>query len=210
MKSSMALHLASRPRNEATAWTLSWQDPRYNLFVTGSNNLGNITGRIFTEDVREQDNNLFFSQITRDGEPARQSTIHARSEDFFTTVEDYYRDSEQRPARLFRYSEEDFVMIAAQPECDLDWFYSMTNESVRELDAAEELSLLEKRYFTFDCGCSLFKLLPVIGNLSAEARDDVFGNDEKEPAIITCPRCGARYAMTREMLDLYLEKQSSK
>ena len=73
-----------------------------------------------------------------------------------------------------------------------------------------ELSLLEKRYFTFDCGCSLFKLLPVIGNLSEEARDDVFGDDEKEPAIINCPRCGARYTMTREMLDVYLEKQSSK
>jgi molecular chaperone Hsp33 len=204
----LTLHLASRPRNEAIAWTLSWQDPRYNLFVTGSNLAGNITGRLFTEDVKEQESNLFISQITVAGEPPRQSTIEAKSDKFFTTVEDYYRFSEQRPARIFKYDEEDFVMVSAQPDCDMDWFDSNTNESIRELDQKEDLSLLEKRFYTFDCGCSLFKLLPVIGSLSNDTRDEVFGHDG-EPAVINCPRCGASYAMTREMLDVYLEKMNS-
>ena len=205
----LGLHLASRPRNEAIAWTLSWQDPRYNLFVTGSNRLGNLTGRLFTEDIQEQDANLFFSQVTADGEPVRKSAIEARSESFFSIIEDYHQQSEQRPGRLFRFAEEDFVMITAQPECDMDWFHSLTNESVRELDQNEELSLLEKRFYTFDCGCSLFKLLPVIASLSGEALDELFEEGDTEPVVINCPRCGARYAMTREMLNVYLEKQAS-
>lgn len=203
----LALHLASRPRNEAIAWTLSWRAPLYNLFVTGSNTAGNITGRIFTENVKEQAANLFFAQVSAPGQPPRQSTIEVRSDNFFTTVEDYYQLSEQRPARIFRYGEEDFVMMSAQPGCDLDWFHANTDESIRELDRNEELSLLETRYFSFDCGCSLFKLLPVIGGLSKETRDEVFGEDGG-PAIINCPRCGASYAMTREMLEIYLEKEN--
>ncbi|MDF1813248.1 MAG: Hsp33 family molecular chaperone HslO [Verrucomicrobiales bacterium] len=201
----LTLHLASRPRIESHAWTMSWQDPRYNLFVTGSNQLGNITGRIFTEDVKKRDSNLFFSQVSAEGEPGRQSTIEIQTDNFFSIVEEYYDQSEQRPARLFRYDEEDFVMVTAQPDCDLEWFHGLSDESIRELDKTEEMSLLETRFYVFDCGCSLFKLLPVIGGLSEEARNDLFG-PEGEPALITCPRCGARYVMTREMLNLYLEK----
>ncbi len=205
---ALGLHLASRPRNESAAWTLSWQDPRYNLFVTGSNRLGNLTGRLFTEDVRKNDKNLFFSQATADGQPTRQSTIEANHTSLFSILEDYYEQSEQRPARVFRYDEEDFVMITAQPDCDMEWFDSLSDEAIREMDKTEELSLLETRQYTFDCGCSLLKLLPMLGNLSAESRDEVFG-DSDAPAILTCPRCAARYAVTREMLDAYLEKQQN-
>lgn len=203
---ALALHLASRPRNESVAWTLSWQDPAFNLFVTGSNRIGNLTGRLFTEDVKPRDTNLLYSQMTADGQPPRQSTIEAKDEDFFAVVEDYYQHSEQRPARLFRYDEEDFVMVCAQPDCDLDWFNSLTIESVREMDEVEEMSLLETRVFTFDCGCSLTKLLPVISSLSEAAQNEVFGEGD-EPAIITCPRCAARYILTREMLQVFLERE---
>src|SRR6056297_1594322 len=37
---AMTLHLASRPWNEAVAWTINWQDPLQNIFLTGSNRLG--------------------------------------------------------------------------------------------------------------------------------------------------------------------------
>ena len=206
---ALVLHLSSRPRNEAIAWTLNWQDPRYNLFVTGSNRQGNVTGRIFTEDVRARESNLFFSQATVDGQPARQSNIEARSENFLAIVEDYYTHSEQRPARIFRYRDEDFVMVTAQPDCDLEWFQSLNNESIRELDQTEDLSLLETRSFRFDCGCSILKLLPVIGNLSTEERSDLFGKEPDQPLLVTCPRCAARYGLTREMLDLYLKQEES-
>ncbi|MEQ1839204.1 MAG: Hsp33 family molecular chaperone HslO [Verrucomicrobiales bacterium] len=204
----LALHLASRPRTEAAAWTLSWQQPRYNLFVTGSNRLGNITGRIFTEDVRAHETSLFFAQATSEGHPARQSTIAAQSEEFFEIVEDFYQTSEQRSARIFRHGEEDFVMVTAQPDCDLEWLDTLTDESIRTLDQKEEMSLLETRYYTFDCGCSLIKLLPVISSLSKETQDEVFGADD-EPTIITCPRCAARFVLTQEMLRIYIEKMNS-
>lgn len=203
----LALHLASRPRNEAAAWTLSWQDPRYNLFVTGSNRLGNIVGRVATEDVKEQPHNLFYSQVTADGMPTRKSTIETRSQAFFDTIEEYYRQSEQRPARLFRYSEEDFVMVTAQPDCDMDWFDSLTSAAIRDLDQTEELSLLEKRYFCFDCGCSLVKLLPILSSLSSQAQDELFGENDFDPAAVNCPRCGASYAVTREMLRVFQEQK---
>lgn len=205
----LSLHLASRPRTEAHAWTLSWQDPLYNLFVTGSNQFGNVTGRIFTDDVRKRERNLFYSQITGNDSPTRMSTIEPESQNIFEIVEQYYLNSEQRPARIFRYDTEDFVMVTAQPDCDMEWFHAQTDESIREMDQTEVLSLLETRSYTFDCGCSLFKLLPVLGDLSEESKEEVFGDDESEPTVITCPRCGARYLLTREMLDLYIEKQNS-
>ena len=43
----------------------------------------------------------------------------------------------------------------AQPGCDLAWFESLTDESVRELDQTEKLSLLEQRRYRWECGCSL-------------------------------------------------------
>src|SRR6056300_180553 len=66
---ALALHLASRPWNEAIAWTLSWQDPPQNYFFTGSNRDATITGRVFTEDIRRRDTNLLFSQTTVGGQP---------------------------------------------------------------------------------------------------------------------------------------------
>ena len=204
---ALTLHLCSRPWSEAVAWTLSWQEPAYNLFVTGSNRQGAVTGRIFTEDIRPRDENLFIAQIQVDGSENRQSAVEARSEDFFSIVEDYHKQSEQRLARVFSLSEEEFVMLSAQPDCDLNWLGEQNDETIRRLDQEEELSLLETRHYAFDCGCSLFKLLPVLGSLSGETIDEVFGTSQEEPVLITCPRCGAGYRLTREMLEIYLIKQ---
>src|SRR3954469_17248094 len=37
---AFVLHCASRPRNELTAWTINFQEPRVNLFLTGDNETG--------------------------------------------------------------------------------------------------------------------------------------------------------------------------
>src|SRR4029079_7622103 len=47
---ALALHCASRPWNEAWAWTIHFQQPLLNLFVTGDNRRGIIVGQIFTEN----------------------------------------------------------------------------------------------------------------------------------------------------------------
>lgn len=195
---ALALHLASRPRNETTAWTVNLADPVLNLFVTGSNLLQNVTGRVFWENVRQPDRNLFFSQTTSDRQPTRQSTVAFDDVNFFEAVETYYRQSEQRPARLFRNGPEDFVMITAQPDCDMPWFLTLDDDLVRRLDQDEELSLLESRYFRLDCGCHLGRIYPIIASLSPATREEVFAGEAS--AVASCPRCGARYEITREGL----------
>lgn len=195
---ALALHLASRPRQESTAWTLNLADPVLNLFVTGGNPAQNVVGRIFAENVRKPERNLFFSQTTCDRQPVRQSTVEFEELDVFSAVETYYRQSEQRPARYFRHGPEDFVMVTAQPDCDMPWFLTLDDDLIRRLDQDEELSLLERRFFRYHCGCHIGRIYPIIASLSPAVRDDVFQEDGT--ATASCPRCGARYQITREGL----------
>jgi len=200
---ALTLHLASRPRNEAVAWTMSWQDPRQNLFVTGSNRHGNVTGRVFTEDVQERDSDLLFSQASVSGQEPRQSMVEIDSLDPFRAGEIVYEQSEQRPGRYFRYDQEEFVLVTAQPDCDLEWLEQLDEESIRSLDEQEELSLLEQRHYRFDCGCSQDRIFPIIADMGDEAVESIFGGEEAIPT--GCPRCGARYVITREALEAYIE-----
>lgn len=203
---ALALYLASRPRNEAVAWTLNWQSPLLNLFLTGSNRDGSVTGRIFTGDsVKKRDENLFYSQTTVEGQPSRQSMVEAESMDMFAIAETFFKQSEQRPARFFRHDEENFVLVSAQPDCDMEWFNSLSDESIRTLDQTEELSLLEKRVYCFRCGCSMERIFPLIGSMSKSTVDDVFGGGEL--AKMSCPRCGANYIITREALEAWEAEQ---
>lgn len=202
---ALALHLASRPRNEATAWTLNLPDPPLNLFITGSNRNQNVTGRVFTENVKETDNPLFFSQITTEGEAARQSTVEFEGTNLFRAVETYYQQSEQRPARYFQRGEEDYVMVTAQPDCDMPWFLTLDDEKIRLLDQEEELSLLERRFFRFDCGCDVARIIPVIASLPAGSREEIF--QETGRAVVNCPRCGAHYEITRKDLETFQKIQ---
>tara|TARA_R110000850_G_scaffold202967_2_gene329055 strand:- start:3401 stop:4204 length:804 start_codon:yes stop_codon:yes gene_type:complete len=202
---ALTLHLASRPRNEAVAWTLNWQNPLLNLFVTGSNRQGNITGRIFTEDVRSQENNVFISQLSADGQPGRQSMIEVDDLNFFGIGESFYSQSEQRMGRFFRYDEEDFVLVTAQPDCDEAWLSSLDAEKIRDIDETEELSLLETRQYRFDCGCSQERIFPIISGMNDSSVESMFGDREVIPA--GCPRCGAKYVITRESLEAFVREQ---
>ncbi len=195
----MALHLASKPRQEAHAWTLSWQEPAMNLFVTGSNRLGNITGRIFTEDIRKRDQNLLVAQSLAEGHEARQSMVEPLEQNFFRTGELFYEQSEQRLARFYHIDEEDIVFISAQPDCDEEWLANLTDEDVKTLDQKETLSLLETREYIFHCGCSAEKVFPVVASMSDEGIEELFAG--REVAVASCPRCGAQYTLSREALE---------
>ncbi|MFU8893464.1 MAG: Hsp33 family molecular chaperone HslO [Luteolibacter sp.] len=194
----LVLHLTARPWAETIAWTANLRAPRINLFVTGSSTGENITGRIFTDDVREPDRNYFYAQTTTDAAPEpRLSTLEVDGRDPLDWVARYYDQSEQRPARAFRLEDEQFALVAAQPDCDLDWFASLDAGAVATLDQSEETNVLERRRFRFFCGCSLEKILPILGGWK-QRPDELFG--ERETITIQCPRCAAKYAVTREML----------
>jgi len=191
-----ALHLASRPRSEASAWTIHFATPPMNLFVTGDNNAGNVVGRVFTENVREDQQNLFISQTTDFPKEPQRSVTEFAGNTIFPIVERYYAKSEQRLARFFNHAEEDFVFITAQPDCDEDWLRGLDDDAVRSLDGDEDLSLLETRHYRHHCGCTLERFLPTLQGLGA---DEVFADDD---AIrIDCPRCAAKFDITRELFE---------
>ncbi len=204
---AVTLHCASRPRNESTAWTFHFTQPLLNIFVTGDNGRGSVVGQLFTEKVKEDGKNLLMSDTVRGDarrgyEPARRSVVELPEVDIFRAVERYYEQSEQRPARLFRHGEEDFVMVSAHPDCDMQWFEGLTDESVRELDKTEELSLLERRYYRWECGCTEQRMMSVLAPAFRENADELFG--EEQSLRMSCPRCGAWYAITREGMEAYI------
>lgn len=194
----LTLHLTARPWAETIAWTVNLRAPRINLFVTGGSVTESITGRIFTEDVREPDRNFFYSQTTtvQGGEP-RLSTLEVDDRDPVHWISQYYDQSEQRPARAFRLDDENFVLIAAQPDCDMEWFEALDEDAVAVIEQTEETNALESRLFRFHCGCTIEKILPILGSWR-ERPDDLF--EESDHIILQCPRCAARYTVTRDMI----------
>lgn len=199
---AMTLHCASRPLAESCAWTVNFQDPRANVFVAGDSREGTVVGTVFTENIREAASGVFYADFVEGNKPPRRSVVEFSGGDFLGAVETFYRQSEQRPARLFRYDTEDLVLISAQPDCDLPWLESLTAESVRELDESVELSLLEQRRYRFACGCNQDRILAMMLPVLRKQADDVFGNEET--IRIHCPRCGARHALTREAVEARL------
>ncbi|MEM7387595.1 MAG: Hsp33 family molecular chaperone HslO [Verrucomicrobiota bacterium] len=134
--------------------------------------------------------------------------INFAGRDPFSIVEQYYRQSEQRVARFFEHSPEDYVFISAQPQCDLEWLESLDTDNVRNLDQNEEMSLLETRMFGYDCGCTIDKIIPALSRLSPDEMEDLFQNDQAIAA--DCPRCAARFHITRESIQDWMDRQGRK
>lgn len=197
---AVTLHAASRPWAETVAWTLHFEAPLLNVFVTAANPAGTVVGNVFSDGVREGGRALFIAETVDERHPKRRSTVQIGTRDVFRAVETYYANSEQRPARLFRLAEEDFVLVAAQPQCDMAWFESLNDAAMAGLDGTETLSLLEQRRYRYECGCSQKRLMAVLSPLLRQG-NDVFGGEEV--ITVTCPRCGARHRLTREMFEAF-------
>jgi molecular chaperone Hsp33 len=192
---AMTLHLCSRPQDEVCAWTINIVEPLMNLFVTGGSRPGRVTGRVFTEDVRKGETNLFIAQTTRTNHQPRQSVIPFDVKDLLRGVEMYYEQSEQRLTRVFRLEDEEFVMLTAEPDCDTKWLKELREDEIPGLDESEHLVLLETRGYVFECGCSVDRLYPLLTRLPPEDLDAVFDDGF---AKITCPRCGAVFNTPRD------------
>lgn len=199
---AVTLHSASRPWSESVAWTIHFQDPLLNLFVAGDNRLGTVVGQLFTDGVKEDGRQLFVADVVRERAEARRSAVEFTGSDVFRAVEQYYAQSEQRPARFFQYGEEDFVFLSAQPQCDLAWLERMDDAAILTLDHTEELNLLETRRYRWECGCTQARMFAVLAHVMRSDADGLFGTDEA--VRISCPRCGARHTITREALEAYV------
>jgi len=193
----LTLHLVARPWAETIAWTVNLRAPRVNFFVTGSSLFENITGNLFTENVKEPAHSILYSQTLIKNKEGRKSHVELDTEDPLEWMETYYTQSEQRPARVFRLDDENFALLAAQPDADIEWLNALTKEDVDKITETEQTKVLETRKFRFHCGCSVEKILPALASWK-DRKDELFQGD---PAIeVTCPRCGAKYLVTPDML----------
>ena len=203
---ALVLHLASRPWNEQHAWTVHFQKPLVNLFLSGDNDTSKVTGRVFDRDVKDTRHNLFFSQLIKPGlDEPRTSTVEFEGSNVFRATEHFYAQSEGRTARFFDYGDEEYVFISAQPQCDVAWLESLDVEKVRELDTTEELSLLETRVYHFECGCSERRIWDVLAPHCRNGADDLFGAEEM--LSVSCRRCGATYRIQREQFEAFMESR---
>ena len=194
----MALHLCSRPQDETSAWTIHLGEPLLNLFVTGSSRPGRLTGRIFTEDIKQDGGNLLIAQTTRAQQAPRQSVVEFTGTDMLAAAETFYERSEQRLTRIFREEGEHFSMLTAEPDADLAWLAALRLEDLPLLPEREVLVPMETRGYAFECGCSIDRLFPLLSRLPKEDLEEVFADGR---ASITCPRCGARDEAPREVFD---------
>lgn len=196
---AFVLHAASRPRNELTAWTVNFQEPRVNLFLTGDNETGTVTGRVFSENVKELPENIFYSDVVRGRGEKRRSAVTFAGADPIVAVEKFYAQSEQRRARFFQVGEEEWAMVTEHPDCDLAWLQALTADGARELAKTEPLGFLEKRVCRWHCGCNQARMMEVLAPAMRSDPAGLFGDEEK--IEIRCPRCAARHVITREGME---------
>lgn len=199
---ALTLHCASRPWNEAWAWTIHFHRPLLNLFVTGDSRRGIVVGQIFTDKVKDDGRNLFLADLVRERQDSRRSSVEFHGTSPFAIVEEYYAQSEQRPARYFRHGPEDFVMLTAQPGCDLTWLAQLDDEQVRALEQTETLSLLEARTYRWGCGCSPERMFAILAPIMRNDAAGLFGDEDS--IRMSCPRCGARHVISRASLETYM------
>jgi len=199
---AFVLHCAGRPRYEMIAWTLHFDEPLVNLFLTADNEEGSVVGRILAENVRVMGANSLYADVVDHGKPPRRSSVPFTGVDSFRAAEAFYLQSEQRPARFFAIAPEEFVMIGAHPDCDTAWFEALTVDAVRDLDKTETLALLERRRYAWRCGCNQPKLLRVLAPVMRKDPAELFGD---APSVqVSCPRCAAQHIITKEAMEAFI------
>jgi molecular chaperone Hsp33 len=201
---AMTLHLCSRPQDETVAWTVNFHRPLMNLFVTGNTRPGMVTGRIFTEDVKDSGHGLFIAQVNRPHVQPRQSMVEVQGNDVLEMVEHFYSQSEQRMTRFFIGPDEEFTMLSAEPDCDEDWLIALAPDEVPKLFETEHLTPLETRQYSFGCGCHIERLFPLITRLSEDDLEHIFADGV---AVITCPRCAAVYKASKDQFEEWRNRQ---
>lgn len=192
------LYVVSRPWNEHHAWTLNVKEPeKANYFLAGSSLTQDVVGRIFTEDVRDTDVTMLYAQnICRDRE-THTSVIPLNADTPSAWVEEFFRSSEQRQARAFVGEGDIFYLLTAEPDADYDWLHELTAGRVAHIEDEEETKLLETRRFTYRCGCSAERIIPVVRAMMKDFADVL---SEQGKLEVSCPRCGASYTITRDMV----------
>lgn len=194
---ALTLHVATRPQAETCAWTLHLEEDSLNLFAVAENPSGHVTGQVFTENVRATGGNVLHAEVAGAAGERRRSSVAFPGGDILHAACEYYERSEQRPARYFELGGDRFVMLAAQPDCDTPWLQSADSAEVQALLEDDSRPPLETRFYRFLCGCSPARVAQAIAPALRADLDGVFGGDSH--ITVTCPRCGVRHELPREL-----------
>ncbi|MDQ8203924.1 Hsp33 family molecular chaperone HslO [Pelagicoccus sp. SDUM812003] len=197
-----SLHCISHPRNDVLAWTVNFQDPLLNVFLGGDTGTGQVVGRIYTENVKPAEENAFYQDIVRRGRDPHRSVVGFQGGDMIQAVETFYAFSEQRPARFFEIEPDDYAIVAAHPDYDVDWFKGLTMEQVRSLEEDEEVVDLETRFVRWSCGCNQERILKTLAPVFLSDAEELFLGEEL--IEVNCPRCAGKYRISRELLEAYV------
>jgi len=185
-----ALHLSGRPYDESVGFTLNFREPPTNLFLTGDAAKSTIVGRAFTDGVATTESSRFNVQSVRPGQPPIQSLIDVQGLDVLDVFEQYYRRSEQAPARFFELTDNRFLMIQSLPDADDEWVRGLDPARADEIDLSAD-EFLFTRSIRFQCGCSPTRMLSMLRTIYAGRPGDLFQGDGGVETF--CPRCGGRW-----------------
>jgi molecular chaperone Hsp33 len=192
-----ALHLSCRPKHEMVGWTINLLRPPTNLFLTGDSAECTITGRVFTENVRTAETSRMFVETRTPQNTLNQSTVEIEGFDVLEHFEQYYRRSEQKPARFFEVDDDESVMLLGLPDLDPDRLFAFTREEGIRI-ANEATRTLDEKTFRFQCGCNIETMREVMSGLFRDDPEDLFRGEEG--VEVFCPRCARRWWITRDQL----------
>lgn len=197
---AVTLHAATRPHAETWAWTLHLEQSKLNLFALAENPTGHVIGQLFDEKVRSTGADVLHVEMATAGGVRRRSVVDlVGGEGVLGVAEAYYRKSEQRPARFFDLGNDAFSIVAAQPDCDLDWLESVTCEEIAQRWKNVAQDPLESRGYEFCCGCTPERIAEAIGPALRADLDGVFQGDDV--ICVGCPRCGAKHEIGRTLFE---------
>ena len=171
-----------------------------NLFAVAENPTGRVTGQVFTENVRSTGGNTLHAEVAGAGGERRRSTVDVGTADIMSAASQYYLRSEQRPARYFELGGDHFALLVAQPDCDTAWLETVEAEEIQTLAADESRPPMERRIYRFLCGCSPERVASAVEPALRHDLDGIFGEDTH--ITVTCPRCGTRHELARELFGI--------
>lgn len=195
---ALTLHASAQPRACVFAWTLHFEEEALNLFAVVENTSGRATGRAFSENVKKVGANMLHAEFVREGLPRRISSLEFDG-DVLAAAEAYYACSEQRPARFFELGGDEFAILAAQPDCDTEWFRGVGADEITALAHDDERAPLETRMYRFECGCSPGRVAEAIFPALRGNLDEVFAGDTH--INVPCPRCGMKHELPRLLFE---------
>jgi molecular chaperone Hsp33 len=193
------LQLALLPPDEFCSWTFNLASPPLNVFLAGDNNEFQVTGRIYTDDVRVASAGRLFVETQRPAHLPSRSVVEFEGTDVLAAMRQFYGRALQMRARIFELGEHDVLLIQGLPIVDEDWLRRLDAAAAQQ--AEEGAERIEERRYRFRCGCDARRITLVVHEMFAgpEKLDELFGGD---PEIeVQCPRCGRRWWLSRASLE---------